>query len=355
MSIEAQLLKDSGYRNRLLRRHDRYRPGSRLGRWVKQKLHAARTMNIILFTTVQGRPGSLNLSQARVYVPIFTVLMTVSVLLVYGGYRLGVALGPQEPVAALNNWRADMESQRRAVEQARRSSQAHLDALALRMAQMQAQILRLDGMGERLVEVAKLDKGEFNFSQPPAQGGPAEPQDLHGYEPPDFMRELDNLSMLLDDRERQMSVLEDLLLDRTLAARGQPIGRPVANGWLSSYYGKRTDPFSGRPSMHYGVDFAGKYGADILAVAPGVVTWAGKRYGYGNMIEINHGNGYMTRYGHNQKNLVKVGETVKRGQVIGKMGSSGRSTGPHVHYEVLRNGRPVDPTHYMQQVQQAQN
>ena len=305
-------------------------------------------MNIILFTTVHGRPGSLNLSRPRFYLPMLAMVALVCALVAYTGYRVGMAgAGRSAPAAPLHDWRADMDAQRRAVEQARRSSQAHLDVLTLRLAQMQAQVMRLDGIGQRLVETAKLDKGEFNFDQPPAQGGPVEAGVAAAYEPPDFMRELDALSAQLDDREQQLVILEDVLLGRALNEQGYPAGRPVASGWLSSYFGKRTDPFTGRPAMHAGVDFAGKLGSDILAVAAGVVTWSGKRSGYGELIEINHGNGYVTRYGHNQKNLVKAGETVKQGQKIALMGSSGRSTGPHVHYEVLRDGRRIDPARYL--------
>lgn len=304
-------------------------------------------MNIILFTTVHGRPGSLNLSRPQFFIPVLAGVMLFCSLLMYAGYKLGGTAVTDRPSVAFTDWRADMESQRRAVDQARRSSQAHLDALALRLAQLQAQVMRLDGMGQRLVEVAKLDKGEFDFEQLPAQGGPVEATELHTYEPPDFMHELDELSAQLDDRERQLSVLENLVLDRSLSEQGYPSGRPVNNGWLSSHFGKRTDPFTGRPSRHEGVDFAGKLGSDVVASAAGVVTWSGKRSGYGNLVEINHGNGFVTRYGHNQKNLVNVGDTVKKGQVVAKMGSSGRSTGPHVHYEVHRNGRAVDPSRYL--------
>lgn len=311
-------------------------------------------MNIILFTTVHGRPGSLNLSRPRFYVPLLAMLAMVCSLLVYLGYQLGgagmeLAAGTAVPAATTTaDWRTDLENQQRAIEQAKRTSQAHLDALALRVAQIQAQVMRLDGLGQRLVDLAGLDGGEFNFGQAPAQGGPIEAADLdNSYSPPDFMQELEALSSQLKERERQLIVLEDVLQDRHLNKEVRPSGRPVKDGWLSSYFGKRTDPFTGRPAMHEGLDFAGKLGSDIIAVAAGVVTWSGPRYGYGNLVEINHGNGFVTRYGHCLKNLVKVGQTVKKGQHIAEMGSSGRSTGPHVHFEVLRNGKPVDPARYL--------
>ena len=136
-------------------------------------------------------------------------------------------------------------------------------------------------------------------------------------------------------------------MNKSLHERVMPSGKPVDEGWLSSKYGKRNDPFTGKQDFHKGLDFAGKKGADVLAVGDGVVSWSGKRSGYGNLIEINHGNGYVTRYGHNQRHLVEVGDTVKKGQQVAMMGSTGRSTGPHVHFEVLHNGKRVNPAKYM--------
>ena len=127
-----------------------------------------------------------------------------------------------------------------------------------------------------------------------------------------------------------------------------PQGRPVIHGWISSYFGKRTSPFSGKSEMHRGVDFAGKPGTDVIAVAGGVVTKASKNGGYGYLVEIEHGNGYVTRYGHNRELLVQAGEAIKRGQVIAKLGSTGRSTGPHVHFEVIKDGRRIDPMKFVQ-------
>jgi len=144
-----------------------------------------------------------------------------------------------------------------------------------------------------------------------------------------------------------LNVLEDFLLNRKLREEVHPEGRPVAAGYISSSFGNRTDPFTGRAAFHKGVDFAGRTGAEVVAVASGVVIWSGDRYGYGQMVEVNHGNGYVTRYAHNAENLVAVGDTVKRGQMIAMMGSTGRATGPNLHFEVLRNGRVVDPLTYI--------
>ncbi len=305
-------------------------------------------MNIILFTHAHGRPGSLNLSQPRVYVPLLVGLVCLASLLVFLGFKWGSAAARVEPGKVIAEWQADVEAQRQAVEQTRLETEAHLDALAMRLGQLQSQVMRLEGLGERLVAMAKLDKGEFDFGKPPPRGGPEEAlEPVADYSGSDFLAEFDALEKLLKNREQQLLALESLLMDRELRKQGRPAGRPVKSGWMSSGFGKRTDPFTGRPAWHEGVDFAGKLGSDVVAVASGVVTWAGKRYGYGNLVEINHGNGYVTRYGHNKALLVKVGERVKQGQVIARMGSSGRSTGPHVHFEVRKNGKPVNPARFV--------
>jgi murein DD-endopeptidase MepM/ murein hydrolase activator NlpD len=166
-------------------------------------------------------------------------------------------------------------------------------------------------------------------------------------EPLDFIETLDMLTDQIERREQQLEFMESLLSNRKLRDSGMIAGRPIVKGWLSSPYGYRTDPFHGRKAWHKGVDFAGKQGSDIVAVGAGVVTWADKRSGYGNLVQINHGNGYTTRYGHNSEILVKSGDIVKKGQVIAKMGSSGRSTGAHVHFEVLKAGKSVNPLAYI--------
>ncbi|MBI5461917.1 MAG: peptidoglycan DD-metalloendopeptidase family protein [Gammaproteobacteria bacterium] len=311
-------------------------------------------MNIILFTTADGRPGSLNLSRPRIYLPLLGLVALVCSLLMYTGYRLGGTAAPAVavvPTAAIPDLRADLAQQQHAVEQVRRRSQTELDALAVRVAQIQAQIMRIEGLGQRLVDLADLDRGEFNFGQAPAQGGPIEAvaleRALERPAPTDFMQALDELSAQIKDRERQLIVLEDIFQGRGLSLQGHPAGSPVAEGWLSSFFGVRTDPFTGRPAMHEGLDFAGKFGSPVVAVAAGSVIWAGPRDGYGNLVEIDHGHGFVTRYGHNSRNLVRVGQLVRKGQQIARMGSSGRSTGPHVHFEVLREGQPVNPLRYL--------
>ena len=163
------------------------------------------------------------------------------------------------------------------------------------------------------------------------------------FEPDELSQAIDQLRLKLRNRENQLSVMENLVLNENLQKEVEPSGRPITKGWLSSYFGMRTHPLSGRREMHKGIDFAGPMGGQVIAVAKGVVTYAGKRYSYGNLVEIAHGNGYSTRYAHNSRIMVSVGDTVEKGFQIAEIGSSGRSTGPHVHFEVILNGREVNP------------
>jgi len=307
-------------------------------------------MKFLLYTTTYGKSGSIQLSRPGFWVPAVLVFSGLIGAVASLGYTLGdgSATVSEASAAEENHWQLALNEQKQELAQARDAAQNDLNALAVRLGQMQAQMLRVEALGQRLTMVAKLGKSEFDFDQTPAQGGPAGPVVNEPLSPLGFMQALNDMETQIDDRARQLEVIEQVLSSRKLDNAVSPAGRPIAKGWLSSYYGKRTDPFHGRPSMHKGVDFAGKLGSDVVATAEGVVTWAGKRYGYGQLVEINHGNGYSTRYGHCQEILVAVGDKVEPGRKIALMGSSGRSTGPHVHYEVLKNGRQVDPTRYVQ-------
>jgi murein DD-endopeptidase MepM/ murein hydrolase activator NlpD len=220
--------------------------------------------------------------------------------------------------------------------------------ITIRIAELQARLVRLDALGERLTTIAKLDSGEFDFNQMPAVGGPESDALGQAYQPPAFMQTVDELVQKIDNREQQLETLEALMAKRQLQDDVFIAGRPILKGWMSSRFGRRTDPFNASTiSFHSGVDFAGKLGSAIISVAAGVVVESGERSGYGGIVEINHGGGFKTRYAHNKQNLVKVGDVVKKGQIIALMGSSGRSTGPHVHFEVYKYGRAVDPASYI--------
>ena len=307
-------------------------------------------MNIILLDKKHGVSRSFNLG-VRTYSAVFFLLLAMPTLIGAGAYWFANKIdSPMFSDAIAQQWKDDLKAQELELKQASNEATQQLAALKVRMAQMQARLVRLDALGERLTRVARLPGGEFDFSEVPPIGGPESHFDtaLAGENNPDFLDNLVRLSKQIEHREEQLSVLEGLLSVKKRENDVFLAGRPIRKGWLSSRFGIRTDPFTGRKASHKGVDFAAKDGNDIVATASGVVTWAGKRYGYGLMIEINHGNGYSTRYGHAKEVLVKVGDIVHRAQRVGLVGSTGRSTGPHVHYEVLSKGRQVNPERYIQ-------
>ncbi|OKY26483.1 hypothetical protein BI291_11720 [Thalassotalea sp. PP2-459] len=227
-------------------------------------------------------------------------------------------------------------------------SKQQVTALTMKLAELQSQVLRLNALGDRLAEEANIPAKEFNFQDLPPSGGPIE-QTLSSQTKTlaELLADITSVESSLAFEEKQLNLLESLTLGHHIENTSYLSGRPITKGWLSSYFGTRKDPFTGRPAMHKGVDFAGKEDAEIIATAAGVVSWASRRYGYGNLIEINHGKGLKTRYGHNKEILVKIGDVVSKGQVIARMGSTGRSTGPHVHYEILRNNKQIDPIKYV--------
>ena len=307
-------------------------------------------MNIVVLRRKKGCSGLLTLNKSRLTALFSGLFVIIPAAFLFAGYQLGVAHMQANPDELALAMQSEMETQRLRIEDVTRTTEDNMNALALRLGKLQAHVIRLDALGQRLTSMAKLDNGEFDFERSPAQGGPevaSKDSVTNSMGVPDFIKSLDELSNQLKDRNQQLSVLEEMMMNRNLEAEVIPAGRPITRGWLSSYYGKRADPFTGRRAHHAGIDFAGKLGSDVVAVAAGVVTYAGKRSGYGNLVEINHGKGYATRYGHNSEINIKVGETVKKGQVVAKMGTSGRSTGPHVHFEVLYNGRAVNPIKYI--------
>ena len=262
--------------------------------------------------------------------------------------------------------RAELEEQKSVLQALKAQAASDTQAVGRRLALMHAQFMRLEAVGERLTEVAGLVDGEFSFGQPAAVGGPTlgestfgAANDAHGAPSDttneasasalsaDFAQQLDVLAGRLASREIELNVLDGLMATRKLEDERSPRPRPITWGWLSSPYGERVDPITGRPGWHGGVDYAGEDGSSVVAVAGGVVTYAGTRSGYGELVEINHGDGYVTRYGHHKKVLVEVGDVVKKGEQIGLMGSTGRSTGPHVHFEVLNNGKQENPAAFL--------
>lgn len=246
-----------------------------------------------------------------------------------------------------NQWQRELVKQQADIDAAKNNAEKNLDALSARLSTLQAHLLRLDALGFRLIEIANMSDKEFNMLEPPGLGGPLMMTEQTSLGVIDFVEALQAVSQSIEDRSEKFTAMESMLLDSNIQSQILPEGSPVTGGWTSSLFGWRTDPISGKKGFHDGIDFAGRSGSNVSSVAAGIVTWSGKDSGYGRMVEISHGNGYVTRYAHNKKNLVAVGDKVEKGQKIAVMGSSGRSTGPHVHFEVVHNGRHVNPRKFV--------
>ncbi|MBB1485473.1 M23 family metallopeptidase [Oceanospirillum sediminis] len=304
-------------------------------------------MNIVIFNNRHTASKHFNISR---FTLTLLVLLFIVTPMVVGGAGLYFILKQEDKLLtneSARQWMSDLTTQKEEVLKLKQHSQEQLDALTVRIAELQARLVRLDALGKRLTHIADLDQGEFDFDRTPPVGGPAAKETGVRVEVDDFISSLDELARTIEDRQQQLEVIESLLGNRKIQDDVFIAGRPIKKGWLSSKYGKRTDPFTGRKAWHEGVDFAGKDGSEIIAVAAGVITWSGPRYGYGLMVEVDHGGGYTTRYAHNKENAVKPGDIVSKGQVLAYMGSSGRSTGPHVHYEVRHKGRSVNPAKFI--------
>jgi murein DD-endopeptidase MepM/ murein hydrolase activator NlpD len=304
-------------------------------------------MQLIFFSRSGGAAKTLRL-------PAYgRLLIAFAVMALFGS---GIAAGyliNDAPVEGLSDThisslQQELESQRGEIDAARLRADDQLDALALRMGQMSASVIRLNALGRRLTAMANIDDAEFDFGSLPASGGPVEyiGEDLPG-RMPDLTSDLDKLAEDIYMQEHQLDVLAGLMFDRQLIDKVHPSGKPVKAGYISSYYGKRTDPFTGKTAWHRGLDFSSKAGTEVVAVGAGVVISSRDRQGYGNMVEISHGNGYSTRYAHNSKNLVSVGDSVAQGDVIALVGSTGRATGPNLHFEVWHNGKHVNPRKFV--------
>ncbi|HEY8555234.1 MAG TPA: peptidoglycan DD-metalloendopeptidase family protein [Burkholderiales bacterium] len=289
----------------------------------------------------RARPGP---QPALPWIAPVAALAVLATLCFAAGQRVGFeraarAAAAVERVAPL---RADVAEQAARVAAERQRAELALRGLLEQIAALQADIVRMEARAGPLVARAELDE-QFDLAAEPPLGGPEEAEPGHGAGTADVPATAAGLAQQVEDRRRKLAVLEDLLLHRALDSELRPEGRPVASAYVSSRFGERIDPFTGRRAMHNGIDFAARPGSEVVAVASGIVVWSGPREGYGQMIEIDHGRDYVTRYAHNAENLVAVGEVVSRGQPIARLGATGRATGPNLHFEVLRNGRAVNP------------
>lgn len=307
-------------------------------------------MNILLVGRHHGR--------ARMLVPgkqaLVAAVLAFSGIVggaAWGGYQLAleqVADGDAETKSHLvNRWRTRLVETRERLADVEERAEHEIDALTRRLGELQARALRVDALGQNLVAAADMEDQEFNFDAAPAMGGPEGELAGESQSVVDLEEQIDALDSRLRSREKQLALLDRLIANREINNQREVDGRPVSWGWISSPYGYRTDPFTGRRAWHTGLDVAGRDGGDVVAVGAGVVTEAKRKGGYGYYVEIDHGDGLQTRYAHAKELLVGKGDIVEKGQQIAVMGSTGRSTGPHVHFEVVKNGTRQDPRDFM--------
>ena len=265
-------------------------------------------------------------------------------ILLFAGLVLGFTGRSVAGMAQVSMLQAKADTQQAQLEQVRRGAQQEVNAMAARLGELQAQANRLNALGERLTRVGQLQDGEFDFDEPVGVGGN---DTVHDMAPAELKAGVNALEQQFAASGQQLSVLEALLFNRELDKNATPSRLPIANSYITSGFGGRADPMGGGSQYHKGIDFEADVGDPVIAVADGVVSFAGVKGGYGNVVDVDHGNGYVTRYAHNSRLVVKVGDLVRVGHEVAKAGSTGRSTGAHVHFEVWENGRVVNPRKFL--------
>jgi murein DD-endopeptidase MepM/ murein hydrolase activator NlpD len=302
-------------------------------------------MNLQIVHGRTGRVLQFDLKQPRALLIAAAGFVLATGVIFTAGMEIGrLMAGPIDRAVVAR----DLDHERQKLNAVRSEMSGKVDALAQRIGTLNAHLIRLDAVGRRVTDLAGLNRGEFDFDRPPPAGGPEGGEFPGGtMAVPELAAALDVLESQLIDRQRQLTALESLMSTRSLGERITPGGWPIIGGWISSHFGYRSDPFTGRGSFHSGVDFAAPRGTKVLSTGAGYVSFAGYKQGYGYVVEVTHPTGYLTRYGHNSRNLVRTGQTVQKGDAIAVIGSTGRSTGTHVHFEVERDGKNLNPMRYL--------
>ncbi|MBL4660844.1 MAG: M23 family metallopeptidase [Alcanivoracaceae bacterium] len=301
--------------------------------------------NIIVLKQSKSGTSSYHLSDDKIRQKIITVL-SLSVL---GIMLLGISAGyllfnhKAETSSEIKNIQSLVNQEQDDIQKFKSDVNRELDSLALQIGGLYAQSMRINALGDRLTTVAKLQDSEFDFNTEPGIGGAGLELTNKENTSQDLFASLYSIKASFQQQEQQLGLLSALLNEKDLDQQIKPSGKPIRKGWISSSYGSRVDPFTGKQAFHTGIDFSGKHGSIIQAMAEGVVIWAGKRGNYGKLVEIDHGSGYVTRYAHMSEVTVSIGQKIEKAQAIGIMGKTGRATSAHLHFEVLKKGHKVNP------------
>jgi murein DD-endopeptidase MepM/ murein hydrolase activator NlpD len=301
--------------------------------------------NIIVLKQSKSGTSSYHLSDSKIRQKIYVLVALSIISVMMLGLGVGYLLFNQKDQTnvTIQKFQSMVNQKENDIQDFKASVNRELDALALQIGGLYAQSLRINALGNRLTEVAKIDDSEFDFNSDPGVGGAGLELTNEENTPQDLFSSLYSIKSNFKLQEDQLMLLGTMLDEKELDKQIKPSGKPIRKGWISSSFGGRVDPFTGKKAFHSGIDFSGKHGSVIQAVAEGVVIWAGKRGNYGNMVEVEHGAGYVTRYAHMSEIKVKVGEKISKAQAIGVMGKSGRATSEHLHFEVLKKGHKVNP------------
>ncbi len=306
-------------------------------------------MNIIILS--KNGQDAKNISLSGIFVFIFLLIFSISLSFFLYNWFFSQHQNPnnQAVIEFINQ-------QKFLIHSLERDIQTQKDNTILKLAKIKNKLISLDNLSTKLMKQANFKTSDFNFKHLDMAIELNKDREFISKLSKDYTlvnkennldQQLSLLLLELNDKLQQLDVIAALYNDERYVKQVTPRGKPAERGWVSSYYGKRKDPFSGKSSFHKGIDVAAKADSNIIATATGIVSWSGKRSGYGNLVELTHGNGLVTRYGHCKSLLVKIGDKVSQGDAIATIGSTGRSTGPHVHYEVIKNNVKINPIRYV--------
>lgn len=300
-------------------------------------------MQIVIFKSSKNKSTSYKINgYLFIFLMIFLVIIT-TLTLSSTSFLYGYKKGYKE----LNEDRIeDISKYERQIEYIKIENKEKMEFFSKKLITISAELENINSLGNKISKIAKLDKKEFDFKKPKYIGGLNKINIEFDYNSK-FDKYLDSILLDISNKRENLNYIDKIINNLEMKEQFLPTGMPTKKGYISSEYGKRLNPITKKNHIHKGIDIAYKTETDITSIAAGKVTFSGKKYGYGNLVEISHLNGYVTRYAHNNRNLVKVGELVKKGQVIAKMGSTGHSTGPHVHLEVLKNNKHINPNKFI--------
>jgi murein DD-endopeptidase MepM/ murein hydrolase activator NlpD len=303
-------------------------------------------MNIIIVSNKLSAPRSYSVSHAHM---AMIGIGLIAAMFLFGSLLYAFTL--RQAVDIKNPYLQSVLSSltRKETEKNQTVMRENLNTLAVKLGEMQARMMRLDAFGERLSKAAGVKPQEFKFSEKPGRGGPSpDAREQSEVTLEEFNKQLQELSLLLEDRGDKLGLLDSMLMQQNLRKKSLPTVLPVSQGYHSSNYGFRLDPFSGRKAFHAGIDFVAPTGTAVSTAAGGVVITSEPHGEYGNIVEVDHGNGLISRYAHLSKSIVKPGDVVLKGQQIAEVGTTGRSTGPHLHFEVRESGVALNPSQFLQ-------